>query len=62
MVNKVKDYVEEMANNYPDIAEALLDCYELFLSEIDDEYASMQHEADLCYSAIDEIIAEYLEG
>jgi len=61
MVSKVKSYVDEMATNYPGIKAEIYGIYELFLSEIEDDSASIQHEADLCFSSIDELIAAHLE-
>lgn len=62
MVGKVKSYVDEMVINYPEIKEEIIGLYELFLSEIEDESASIQHEADLCFSSIDELVATHLEN
>lgn len=61
MVEKVEDYIKQMANNYPEVSKEIWDCYEIFLTELKDD-DSIQFEADLCFSSVNEIIANYLDS
>ena len=55
----VRDYVNNRALEFDSLAEEIYDTYELFRMEIEDECASVQHEAELCIGAIEELIDEY---
>ena len=55
----VRDYVNNRALEFDSLAEEIYDTYDLFRMEIEDECASIQHEAELCIGAIEELIDEY---
>ena len=55
----VRDYVNNRALEFDSLAEEIYDTYDLFRMEIEDECASVQHEAELCIGAIEELIDEY---
>ena len=55
----LRDYVNTTAMQYDDLRDQIYDLYDLFRMEIEDECASVQHEAELCIGAIEELIDEY---
>ena len=55
----VRDYVTNRALEFDSLAEEIYNTYDLFRMEIEDECASVQHEAELCIGAIEELIDEY---
>ena len=55
----VRDYVNNRALEFGSLAEEIYNTYDLFRMEIEDECASVQHEAELCIGAIEELIDEY---
>ena len=55
----IRDYVNNRALEFDSLAEEIYDTYDLFRMEIEDECASVQHEAELCIGAIEELIDEY---
>lgn len=55
----LRDYVNNAALQYTEIADAIYDVYDLFCMEIEDPCASVQHEAELCISEIQDMIEEY---
>lgn len=55
----VRDYVNNRALEFDSLAEEIYGTYDLFRMEIEDECASVQHEAELCIGAIEELIDEY---
>ena len=55
----VRDYVNNRALEFDSLAEEIYNTYDLFRMEIEDECASVQHEAELCIGAIEELIDEY---
>ena len=56
---EVRDYVNNRALEFDSLAEEIYDTYDLFRMEIEDECASVQHEAELCIGAIEQLIDEY---
>ena len=52
-------YVNTTALQYEKLADQIYDAYDLFLMEIEDDCASVEHEAELCYGEIDELIEAY---
>lgn len=56
---EVRDYVNNRALQFDSLAEEIYDTYDLFRMEIEDECASVQHEAELCIGAIEDLIDEY---
>ena len=56
---EVRDYVNNRALEFDSLAEEIYNTYDLFRMEIEDECASVQHEAELCIGAIEELIDEY---
>lgn len=55
----LRDYVNDVAMQYTEIADAIYGAYDLFRMEIEDDCASVQHEAELCISEIQDMIEEY---
>jgi len=55
----IRDYVNNRALQFDSLAEKIYDIYDLFRMEIEDECASVQHEAELCISEIEDLIDEY---
>jgi hypothetical protein len=55
----IRDYVNNRALQFDSLAEKIYDIYDLFRMEIEDECASVQHEAELCISDIEDLIDEY---
>ena len=55
----LRDYVNTTAMQYDDLRDQIYDLYDLFCMEIEDECASVQHEADLCISDIQTLIKDY---
>ena len=55
----IRDYVNNRALQFDSLAEKIYDIYDLFRIEIEDECASVQHEAELCISEIEDLIDEY---
>ena len=55
----VLNYVNNRALQFDSLAEEIYNAYDLFRMEIEDECASVQHEAELCISEIEDLIDEY---
>ena len=55
----LRDYVNDVALQHTEIADAIYGAYDLFRMEIEDDCASVQHEAELCISEIQDMIEEY---
>mgnify|MGYP003155023627 FL=1 len=55
----IRDYVNNRALQFDSLAEKIYDIYDLFRMEIEDECASVQHEAELCISEIEDLIDDY---
>ena len=55
----IRDYVNNRALQFDSLAEKIYSIYDLFRMEIEDECASVQHEAELCISEIEDLIDEY---
>ena len=55
----VLNYVNNRALQFASLAEEIYNTYDLFRMEIEDECASVQHEAELCISEIEDLIDEY---
>ena len=55
----VLNYVKSRANEFDSLCAEIFVAYELFLTEIEDEGASIAHEAELCIGEIEELIDEY---
>lgn len=55
----LRDYVNTVALQHTEIADAIYDAYDLFRMEIEDPCASVQHEAELCISEIQDMIDKY---
>ena len=55
----VLNYVKSRATEFDSLSAEIFATYELFLTEIEDECASVQHEAELCISDIEDLIDEY---
>ena len=55
----VLNYVNNRALQFDSLAEEIYNTYDLFRMEIEDECASVQHEAELCISEIEELIDKY---
>lgn len=56
---EVRDYVNNRSLEFDSLAEEIYDIYDLFRMEIEDECASVQHEAELCIGEIENLIDEY---
>jgi len=54
----VPNYVKNRATQFDSLAEEIYATYELFQTEIEDEGASIAHEAELCISDIEDLIDE----
>ena len=55
----VLSYVKSRAEEFDSLGAEIFATYELFLTEIEDECASIAHEAELCIGDIEELIDEY---
>jgi len=55
----LRNYVNDQALKYDDLCDQIYDLYDLFCMEIEDECASVTHEADLCISDIQTLIKDY---
>jgi len=55
----VLNYVKSRAAEFDSLCAEIFAAYELFLTEIEDEGASIAHEAELCIGDIEELIDEY---
>ena len=55
----VLNYVKSRATEFDSLSAEIFATYELFLTEIEDECASVSHEAELCISEIEDLIDEY---
>ena len=55
----VLNYVKSRATEFDSLSAEIFATYELFLTEIEDEGASIAHEAELCISDIEDLIDEY---
>tara|TARA_R100001460_G_scaffold12826_1_gene29235 strand:- start:149 stop:361 length:213 start_codon:yes stop_codon:yes gene_type:complete len=55
----VLNYVKSRANEFDSLCAEIFVAYELFLTEIEDEGASIAHEAELCIGEIEDLIDEY---
>ena len=53
------EFVNEQALKYDELRHQIYDAYDLFRMEIEDEGASVAHEADLCVGDILQLIDEY---
>ena len=56
-MKELKKYVVEMINKYPGLREEIVDFYQLCQDEIE-QGESTDHEIQLCYSSINDLIAE----
>ena len=56
---ELRNWIVAMAKRYPELTNEIYDAYDLFVMEIEDECASVQHEAELCISDIEDLIDEY---
>ena len=55
----VANYVNSRAEEFDSLADEIYATYDLFRMEIEDEGASIAHEAELCISEIEDLIDEY---
>lgn len=55
----VANYVNNRALEFDSLADEIYATYDLFRMEIEDECASVAHEAELCISDIEDLIYEY---
>ena len=55
----LRDYVNDQALKHDNLRDQIYGLYDLFCMEIEDECASVQHEADLCISDIQTLIKDY---
>ena len=55
----IRDYVNNRALQFAILADEIYGIYDLFRMEIEDECASVQHEAELCISDIEDLIDDY---
>ncbi len=58
-IEEVKKYCKEAIKKYPLLETEIYNTYDLFRMEIEDEGASVIHEAELLYSHINELIKNY---
>ena len=56
---ELRNWIVAIAKEYPKLTNKIYGAYELFQMEIEDECASVQHEAELCISEIEDLIDEY---
>jgi len=54
---KLREYVDEKKQSHPHLAEVFEDYYALAIAEVE-QGGSRQHEINLCYGSIDELIEE----
>lgn len=55
----LRDFVNDQALKYDDLRDQIYNAYDLFRMEIEDEGASVAHEAELCIAEIIQLISEY---
>jgi len=58
MADEVRAYAIDKCKEYPELIYDIYGMYDLFLMEIEDG-SSVEHEAELFYNDVDEIISEY---
>ena len=56
---ELRNWIVAMAKRYPELTNEIYDAYDLFVMEIEDDEASVQNEAELCISEIQNLISEY---
>jgi hypothetical protein len=55
---ELKDYAANLSYENPHLMPQIIGFYDLFLTEIGDEAASVTHEVELCYNSIEELLQE----
>ena len=59
----VKHQVAEFCNHqislYPELETDIVNCFDLFTMEIDDDCTSVDNEAELLYSEVNQLISAY---
>ena len=55
-INDLNKYIKKTLNAHPEHAEEINSLYELCLSEIEDDSASVTHEINLCINDIEYLI------
>jgi hypothetical protein len=55
---EVRDYTVAKMNQYPELGESIYGFYDLFVTEVEDG-SSVEHEAELFYGDVDQLISEY---
>jgi len=55
---ELRNWIVAMAKRYPELTNEIYDAYDLFVMEIEDEEASVQHESELCISEVMHLIDE----
>ena len=53
---ELRNWIVAMAKRYPELTNEIYDAYDLFVMEIEDECASVQHESELCISEVMHLI------
>ena len=53
---ELRNWIVAMAKRYPELTNEIYDAYDLFVMEIEDEEASVQHESELCISEVMHLI------
>ena len=59
VINGVREYALKQIGAYPALEREIVDIFDLFMMEIEDECASVEGEAELFYSDVDTTIHEY---
>jgi uncharacterized protein YfbU (UPF0304 family) len=53
---ELRNWIVAIAKEYPELTNEIYDAYDLFVMEIEDEEASVQHESELCISEVMHLI------
>ena len=61
-LQELRIYSVDVIKKFDAIADRVVDIFELAVMECEDDCASEEHECELAYSAIEELIEEYLQN
>lgn len=55
-LDNVRNFAREKISQYPDLEEQIREFFDLYRTEIEDEAVSSEHEAELFFNSVNELI------
>ena len=62
MIDRLIQYCRELIENYPDLRGEVQGIFDLCMMELEDDCASVDHEVELAFSELDELINDKLKS